>query len=128
MPIKFISRAAALGMCVVLTSCYWENEETLYGSTEATCDVTAVTLSGSVNPILDYNCNGCHDSSSASALGGNIVLDQYNLLKKYADNGSLLGSIKHQSGYEAMPKSAAKLTACDILTIQTWIANGAQND
>lgn len=118
----------ALGMLLLLGSCYWDNEETLYGSTDSTCEVSAVTLTASVMPILDYNCNGCHSTESAAGIGGNIVLDQYALLKKYADNGSLLGSIKHQSGYDAMPRSAAKLSACDILTIQTWIQNGAQND
>tara|TARA_Y100001949_G_C15950846_1_gene314646 strand:+ start:55 stop:441 length:387 start_codon:yes stop_codon:yes gene_type:complete len=117
-----------LGVLLLVSSCSWNNEEDLYGSTGQICDVSSVTLSGSVAPLLDYNCNGCHSTEYASSSGGNIVLDQYSLLKKYVDNGSLLGSIKHQSGYDAMPKSAAKLSACDILTIHTWIENGAENN
>lgn len=118
----------ALLLMALLSSCYWDNEETLYGSTDTTCDTSAITYSGNIAPLLDYNCNSCHSTSDASALGGNIVLDQYSILVKYANNGSLLGSIQHKSGYEAMPKSASKLTSCEIATVKAWIDNGANND
>ena len=34
---------------------------------------------------------------------GNVVIDTYAAIKIYADNGKLLGSLNHDSGYEPMP-------------------------
>lgn len=89
------------------------------------CDTTNVTLSGSVMPMLDAYCNGCHGGSAPS---GDILLTNYNGVKASADNGSLAGSVKHASSYVAMPQGANKLSACQIATIEKWIALGAKND
>jgi hypothetical protein len=45
-------------------------------------------------------------------------------VKKAATNGYLLGSIKHQKGYDAMPRGAPKLTQETIDKIECWINNG----
>ena len=110
------------------TSCYYENEEDLYGSLIETCDLTEITYGIEVKALLNTHCTVCHSTSSAASIGANIVLDDYALLSKYVDNGKLMGSINHGSGYQAMPKSGAKLPACDIAKVQIWIDNGASND
>ncbi|MCC6723335.1 MAG: c-type cytochrome [Saprospiraceae bacterium] len=89
------------------------------------CDVTNVTLSGTVMPIFETYCNGCHGGSAPL---GNVDLGNYNGIKLTLDNGSLVGSVKHSSGYSAMPQGANKLTDCQISKIETWIALGAKND
>ncbi len=89
------------------------------------CDTAHVTLSGSVIPILDNYCNGCHGGGSPSA---GINLTNYTGVKTSAANGSLLGSVKWSSGYSAMPKGSNKLSACNIAKIEKWIALGAKND
>ncbi|MBK9017723.1 MAG: hypothetical protein IPM82_28805 [Saprospiraceae bacterium] len=43
-----------------------------------TCDTTGVTLSGSVMPLLQTYCNGCHGGSAPS---GDINLTNYNGIK-----------------------------------------------
>ncbi len=40
------------------------------------------------------------------------------------NNGSLLGVIKWESGYTAMPLNGNKLTDCEIIQIENWIQNG----
>ena len=118
----------AIFFILFLASCYWDNEETLYGTVADTCDLVQISYGLDVVPILDFNCNSCHAGSSAAALGDNIVLDDYNLLLNYVNNGRLIGSINHDAGFNAMPRSGSKLSACHIEVVQTWINNGAQND
>lgn len=94
-------------------------------SSSTTCDTSNITLSGTVKPILENYCTGCHGGSAPS---GDISLTNYNGIKASADDGSLLGSVKHANGFVAMPPDANKLTACQISKIEKWIALGAKND
>jgi uncharacterized membrane protein len=109
-----------------LSSCYYDNEEYLYGN--APCDVSAVTYSVTVSSILATNCYSCHSTASGNASGGGIVLDSYAKLKPYATNGQLTGSITHAGGFSPMPKGATKLSSCDIQKIQAWANAGAPNN
>jgi len=110
-------------------SCYWDNEEYLYPEIASGCDTTAtVTYSGVVTALLQGRCLSCHSSSTAANLGGNIKLDTYAGVKTYADNGQLLGSIQHASGYSQMPKGSTKLSACEIASIEKWLAAGTLNN
>ena len=38
------------------------------------------------------------------------------------------GSIKHDSGYKAMPQNATKLDDCRISKVEAWITAGALNN
>ena len=109
----------------LLGGCYYDNEESLYGIT--TCDSTFVSASFSTDvlPLLEAHCNRCHAGSSPS---GDISLDTYSNVSNYVGNGSLIGSIKHDPGFKAMPEGGGKLNACDIKKIQTWIDSGAPNN
>lgn len=96
-------------------------------SCDAECDTTNVTFSGSVFPLIQTKCEGCH--SGANPQGG-VALTNFNQVRAAVNNGSLLGSITHAAGFTAMPYPAgsAKLPDCDIRMIQIWIENGAPND
>jgi hypothetical protein len=112
---------------VLLQKCYYDSEEYLYPRTDSECDTANITYSGSVKPILQNNCYGCH-SNSTSSFGGNIRLEDYADVKIRADNGSLVGSITHSGGFSPMPKGAAKLQDCDIAVVQRWVEAGAPNN
>jgi mono/diheme cytochrome c family protein len=75
-----------------------------------------------INPIIIQNCFVCHSNNSSISP---ISLEGYNNLLFYAESGSLVGSIKHLSGYSPMPKGASKMTDCNIAKIEAWIAQGA---
>lgn len=109
----------------LLGGCYYDNEETLYGLT--TCDSTFVSSSFSTDvlPLLDAHCNRCHAGSSPS---GDISLNTYSNVSNYVSNGSLIGSIKHDPGFKAMPEGKGKLDPCDIKKIQSWIDTGAADN
>ncbi|MEZ4950222.1 MAG: hypothetical protein R2879_13170 [Saprospiraceae bacterium] len=86
------------------------------------CDTSNVTYNSSVKPILQTYCYGCH---AGSGFLGGIDYTNYSGVKATVDNGKLWGSVNHASGYSAMPQNGAKLSACDLQIIKTWIDAGA---
>ncbi len=108
--------------------CYYDNEEYLYPQLDTTCDTADVAFSSSVKPVLEQNCLSCHSNNTASSLGGNIKLEDYQDVRLRADNGSLLGTISHESGYSPMPKGASRLNNCKISIIKIWISSGAPDN
>lgn len=93
----------------------------------SSCDTTNVTYSGSVKPLLDLKCKGCHGTNSP---GGGVKLTNYDEAKTVALNGKLLGSVNHDASFIAMPYPAgsAKMPQCEIDVIRIWIENGAPNN
>jgi hypothetical protein len=89
------------------------------------CDTTAVTFSGTVNPILAAYCTGCHDASTPSA---GLSLTNYADVAFVAENGALLHSLNATGGYTLMPSGSSPLPDCLIDQITSWIDNGYPND
>lgn len=109
-------------LVILLTGCYYDVEEELYGS----CQPGNVTYSTTITNILVGNsCLGCHSGSSPS---GNVNLQGYQNVKAKVDDGRLLGAITHANGYAPMPQGASKLTSCDISKIRAWIDAGAPDN
>jgi hypothetical protein len=124
---KLILAFSTMGLIALFLAsggCYYDKEELLY-VTQA-CDTSAVTLSGTLQPILNTSCNssGCHNSASASA---NVILDTYAGVKAVADNGKLMASINH-TGPSPMPKGAPQLSDCVRSQFQAWIHAGAKQN
>lgn len=106
-----------------VVSCYYDNAEDIYGSVE--CDESEVSYTEDVLPLLELFCYQCHDN--VSQLGG-IDLEGFNKVMIYVEDESLLGSIKHLSGYSPMPQNLPQIPACDIFVFEKWIEEGAQNN
>ncbi len=105
------------------TSCYYDIAEDLYPTT--TCVTDSMSYATNIVPIIKSNCIACH---STAANQGGVDIETYDKIKVYVENNSLLGSIKHQSGYSPMPKGGSKLSTCDISKIEAWITQGAKNN
>lgn len=104
------------------SSCYYDVEEELY---QTTCNVDSVSFSKDVVPLINRYCIYCH---SESPVLNEVNLSSYDNVIPYINNGSFLGSIKHQGGFTPMPQNRAKLTKCSISIIETWVADGAPNN
>jgi len=88
------------------------------------CDtINPVTFSGTIWPVMQTSCTGCHTGTSA---GGGILLTNYAEVKTTATNGSLMNSLKG-TGVSQMPKGSA-FTACRIKQFDIWVKNGALNN
>lgn len=114
----------ALIIAGLMQSCYYDNEEDLYPQ-PAPCDTTNITYSQNVWPIVNDNCTSCH---SGSAPSGNISLTDYNEIVDAANDGSLLGTIRHDDGWSPMPKGGGQLPDCDIKHIEIWVDEGTPNN
>lgn len=112
---------------LVWSGCYTDNKEELYPEA-GDCDTTNVAFSATIQPILNQNCansGSCHSSPSPT---GGYKLDTYAGAKLSVDLGKLLGSIRHETGFSAMPKGGGKLSDCQIKQIELWVGSGAPNN
>lgn len=87
---------------------------------ELNCNDKALSYAADIKPILETNCNRCHNKNEKV---------EYNFLKfeevkLAATKGDLLATIKHQKGYPKMPAYAAQLDQATIDKIECWIKNG----
>lgn len=89
------------------------------------CDSVQVSFSQTIRPIIQGRCFGCHSGPSPS---GNISLQSHADLVAVANNGKLLGSITHSTGFVPMPQNSAKLSACQIAQIRKWINDGTPDN
>lgn len=117
--LRAVLMACALG---ALVGCYYDVEEVLYPNG---CDTSEITYSQDVRTILESNCLTCHDPLSQN---GNVNLEGYDNVKVYVDNGKLLGTIRHEDGFSAMPQGTSQLSSCTIEKIQAWVDAGAPNN
>lgn len=115
----------ALLYTMLLTSCYYDNEEYLYPES-AICDTENMSYANDVWPVINASCKGCHSGASP---GGGIKLENYSDVAASAaiqagNYGSLSGAINHASGNSPMPKNSDKLSDCSINKIDAWIEQG----
>ena len=103
----------------------WISMGALNQSNCSVCDTTSFKFSADVQPIITNWCVGCHSSSNA---GGGYDLSSYTGIVNSIANNQLMGSIKHSTGYNAMPQNGNQLSACDISKIQSWVNAGHPNN
>ncbi len=88
---------------------------------EEECDTADVSYTMPVSGIIQKHCLGCH--SDNNPLGG-LSLQGYDKVVSVANDGRLMGTVKHEAGYPAMPKNSSKLSDCKILQLEIWTENG----
>jgi len=105
----------------IAQSCYYDKSYVLSPGAEP-CDTTSFAYAADINPIMIQYCVDCHSTEDPS---DGVILDTYEGVKLSVDDGGLLGSITHESGFSAMPKNAPKLDPCTIRIIELWVDDGA---
>jgi hypothetical protein len=106
-----------------IASCYYDNEEALYPSLNASCDTTSVTYNLTITPLLGNNCISCHSGSQPS---GAVSLTSFASVQTVAASGLLMNALKG-NGVSIMPPSGS-MPACKISLFQIWIRNGMLNN
>lgn len=92
---------------------------------EDVCDTGTVTYSGTLRPILDKYCIGCHSGTNPPK---GIDLTRYADVRTVATDGRLRGVTARLPGYTPMPFGGDRLPQCEIDKIAAWINRGANND
>jgi hypothetical protein len=103
----------------------WLEQGSQNNSCEGGCVTTTVTYSGTILPIIQDRCDGCHGPNNPQ---GQLDFSTWNDLNTVAADGRLALAIQHQTGAEPMPPSGPSLSQCRIDRILTWIQDGAPNN
>lgn len=111
-----------------LAACVYNNEEKLYSDTSSACNLENVTYTATIKPILQASCYSCHSNTNANGKGAGLRLENYSDLQIQVKNGRLMGAVRHEKGFSAMPDGGGKLTDCQINQLQKWIENGSLNN
>jgi hypothetical protein len=109
-------------MILLLTSCYYDKVEALNPANGYTnpCDTAQHAIySEAIQSIMSYNCVSCHNSSYTA---GDVLLDSYDNVKKYAVNGMLMKAVNRSSGTSPMPPTSP-LADCQTQKLVLWINN-----
>ncbi len=91
---------------------------------DADCDSVNVTFSGTIQPVIELYCKGCHSGSAPSA---GLSLTTYAQIKEAVDNRQLANHINQAGGYSVMPPSG-QLSKCKLAQFNKWISYGTPNN
>jgi len=99
-----------------------------YGALDQNCAVLCdtinpVTFSGTLWPIMQSSCTGCHGATSPS---GGISITGYSDVASLAVSGALMNSLKG-NGVTKMPQGGS-FTTCRIRQFEIWVNNGHLNN
>ena len=102
---------------------YWWIAQGAYNNKcdSAGCDSTNVTYTSSISPITQAWCVGCHGGSKPA---NGLSLETYDEVVACANSDRLMGALRHDAGFYAMPKGGEILSPCDINLFQKWINIG----
>lgn len=107
----------------LLISCGGDEVEIIPDNSLDCSNITA-TYSGEIKSIMDKNCatSGCHNNSTQA---NGIDLSTYDVVKSESTQNRFLGSIKHEGGFNPMPRGSSKLPNATIDMIACWIESGS---
>lgn len=99
-----------------------------YGALDENCGevcdtINPVTFSGTIWPVIQTTCLGCHSGASPS---GNVSLGSWAAVAVPASNGLLMQSLKG-AGVPKMPP-AGNFSLCRIRQFEIWVSNGYPNN
>lgn len=104
----------------------WIDQGANNNSCDGGCDMTAITYSGTILPIVQDRCQGsCHAGNNPD---GGLDFTTWTDLNAVAADGTLALAIQHQAGAEPMPQSGPALSQCRIDQFLAWIQDGAPNN
>jgi mono/diheme cytochrome c family protein len=109
---------------VCIVACTKENIQNLVPTA---CDTVGMQYARDIVPILEGNCYRCHGAGNTAGSGG-VLLEGYNNIKPYADNGQLYGNVAHLPHYNPMPFDAPMLDECTINKILDWTLQKSPNN
>ncbi|GAB3639264.1 hypothetical protein GCM10027422_48550 [Hymenobacter arcticus] len=120
------------------TGCSYTN-----GYTEpVTCTTVPATVSYKldVSPIFKDDCYRCHDAAhymlpAPNGASGAMNMESFSSVSSWTSSRTginnvsyMVGCIRHDAGFIAMPYDGGKLDACEIAIIKAWVDAGAQNN
>ncbi len=116
-------------LALMVFACTYENEEELYNTNTNT--EKKIDFNTEIQPILDTYCASCHNNANnpnngfGNRFGEAVTLEGEENVKTIVgfnnQFGYLIGNIRHDDGFMAMPFSG-KVSDAEIALIEQWIA------
>lgn len=106
-----------------VTACYYDNAEDLYQNFPKACDVSAVSYSIDIRPIINQNCVSCH---GAVALLAGLNLSTYDNVK--ANSAKIKDRINRSVSDALLMPQGGPMPQCSIEKVTAWIDAGALNN
>ncbi len=125
---------ASLSACVILVAAAFASADEKPAGT-----LPDVSFYKDIRPILQANCQGCHQPAKAKS-AGEYVMTSYDLLVKAGeseeapvvagkpDDSYLVQLITPEDGKAEMPRGKKPLHKVEVDLIRKWITQGAKND
>ena len=115
-----MKRILYIFLALLLSSCYYDNEEELYPADH--CDSENVNFASDISAIISIKCAspGCHVNGGAA--NGNF--ETYEGIKSKVDNGSFMNRTIID---KTMPPNS-ELSLCEIEKLTSWLNKGATNE
>lgn len=109
-----------LAAFISIASCEKEEIEPMMDPPEQEeCKTDDVTYSNTISSILSgCTASSCHGSATSRSMAN------FADAKAFASKGRILGAVKQQTGFSAMPKGGTKLSACKISQVEAWVNAG----
>ncbi len=109
---------ATVAMAVYMSSC--KSKQTT--QVTSVCKGENPTYTADIKTIIDANCASTCHSERKKADG--IDLSSYENVKMEAEKKRFIGSMKHEAGFDPMPKKHDKLDEATLQKISCWVENG----
>ena len=119
-PIRISSFLFLIIFSLFNVGCYYDNIERKYN--QSGCDLTSVSWTSDVKPLVDQFCVACHQGSSPAA---GLLLEGYQDVKASVLQGEFSIRINKPSSDPLKMPPNALIDSCSIEKINIWIANGA---
>ena len=74
----------------------WIEQGALNNSCSSACDTSNVTYAGTIGPLFEAKCTGCHSGSTPQ---GGLNFTSYAVVNMVALDGRLGGAVQHLAGY-----------------------------
>ena len=109
-----------LASFISIASCEKEEIEPMIDPpAEEECKTDDVTYTNTISSILSgCTASSCHGSATPRSMAN------FTDAKAFASKGRILGAIKREAGFSAMPKGGSKLSACKISQVEAWVNAG----
>jgi len=112
---------SALSKAAIDTIYSWIKRGGLNEECASPCDTTStIKYASHIKSIIDLSCASCHGTNSPS---GGIKLLTAADVQAVAKSGKLIGAVKRETGYTAMPPAYA-LSDCEMRQFELWIKQG----
>ena len=134
---KLLYRRATIGAVLALSGLLGACSYTNSYETPTPCNLpTTVSFQTNVLPVLTQNCYSCHSAKNYQvSSAGTFNMEDFTQVQFYSNpaNGRnnvsyMVGNIRHDAGFVAMPYGGGKLSDCDIALIKAWVEAGARNN